>query len=178
MKIHFPPMVEKFLGILRAEEGPDVLPASAPLLGASLGFFALAQFAAKLLTHPPVRAAEIGIIGAVLLAALTYLGCHLFKHSERLTQTLTALAAAGAAVAFVNVGVKLLLKFAFHEMDMDVLPVDSIVNFLVFPLFLWNVLVYVSIFRRAFASGIILSFAMSFALTLAIVFWIPLLLKA
>jgi hypothetical protein len=178
MKIQFPPMVDKFFGILRAEEGPEVLPSSVPLLAASLVFFALAQFVAKLLTHPPLRAAEIGIIGAIVLAVIAVICCRVFQLSDRLPQILTALAAGGAAVAVVNLAVRLLLKFAFHEMDMDILPVDSIVNFLVFPLFLWNVLVYVSIFRRGFRTGMILSFAMSFALTLALVFWIPMLLKA
>ncbi|SFK40458.1 hypothetical protein [Methylocapsa palsarum] len=177
MKVQLPPTVNKFLGILRAEEGPEVLPRSVPLLVASLTFFAVAQFLTKLFTHPPLRAAGIGLIGVIVLAAIAFACSRLFRRADRLPQILTAMAAGGAAVAIVNLVVRLLLKFAFHEMDMDILPVDSIVNFLVFPLFLWNVLVYVSIFRRGLSAGMILSFAMSFALTLAIVFWIPLLLK-
>lgn len=177
MKIKLPQTVDNFLGILRVERGPDVLPASLPLLAASLVAFALAEFGWKLLTHTPARAAEIGVAGALLLAAVALVCARTLNLSERLTQTLTALAAAGAVIALVNLLLRLLLRGAFMGMEMDALPIDSISNFLLFPLFAWNGLVYFSIFRRGFQMGILLSVALSLGLTVALALWLPLLFR-
>lgn len=176
MKIKLPPVVDKFVGILRAEEGPDVLPASIPLLGAGLCVYVIVQFMTALHTHSFPRAAEIGLVTGVLLVVVAAALAYSFGYSERLTQTLTALAAAGAVVSLVNLVFRFALRTAFIGMDMEALPIDDIANFILFPLFLWNVIVFVSIFRRAFRIGIILCFVLAFGYSLAVTFWIPRLL--
>jgi hypothetical protein len=172
MKIKLPPLVESFTGILRSELGPEVLPRSVQLLGVSLGIFVLAQFAGKLVTHTPVGAAAIGLCAGALLVAVTVLGSKLLGHSDRLTQILTALAAAGAAVTFVKLFLRLVLEMGFASEDLE-LPVDDLANFLLFPVFLWNVVVYASIFRRGFSVGRIAGFGLSLGYLLVLFFWIP-----
>lgn len=172
MTIKLPLLLQNFVGILRSDLGPEVLPRSGLLLGVSLGLFVLAQFAGKLFTYTPVGAAAIGLCAVALLAAITALGSWLFKHYDRLTQTLTALAGAGAAVTFVKFALRLVLEVAFTSEDLD-FPIDPLANFLLFPVFLWNVVVYASIFRRGFAVGRILGFAMSLGYLLVLFFWIP-----
>ncbi|WOJ88603.1 hypothetical protein RZS28_12330 [Methylocapsa polymorpha] len=172
MKIKLPPLIHNFVGILRSDVGPEVLPHSSLLLRVSLGLFVLIEFAIKLATHSVVGAAGIGISAAALLILVAALAARLLGHDERLTQTLTALAAAGAVVAFVNFFFRFLLVQGFAFVGED-LPAQELASFLLFPIFLWNVVVYASIYRRAFAVGAVLSFALSLGYLLVLVFWIP-----
>ena len=172
MNIKLPLLLRNLIGILRSDLGPEVLPRSVQLLGVSLALFVLAQSAGKLFTHSPAGALGIGLCAGALLAAVAAAGSRFFGHYERLTQTLTALAAAGAAVAFVKLFLRLVLEVGFAAQDLD-LPVEDLANFLLFPLFLWNVIVFASIFRRGFSVGVILGFSLSLGYLLILVFWIP-----
>ncbi len=172
MKITLPPLIHGFVGILRSEVGPEVLPSSSYLLRLSLGLFALVEFAIKLSTHSVVGAVGIGFSAAALLILIAALAARLLGHDERLRQTLTALAAAGAVVALVNFLFRYLLVQGFSFVG-DELPAQDLASFLLFPIFLWNTVVYASIFRRSFSLGLILSFALSLGYLLVLFFWIP-----
>jgi len=173
MKLKLPPLVHNLAGIVQAEVGPEVLPASGLLLAVSLGFFILVQFMAKLVTHSVAGAAGIGITAAVFLSVVAIVSARLLGHKERLLQTLTALAASGAVVAFVNFLCRGFLRIGFHVMLEDEGPVESMTDFLLFPIFLWNIVLYAGIFRRAFGVGLLLAFALSFTCVLTLFFEIP-----
>ncbi|WP_026608589.1 hypothetical protein [Methylocapsa acidiphila] len=172
MMIKLPPPVHGLLGILRSEVGPEVLPSSSFLLKLSLGLFVVSEFAVKLPTHSFFGAIGIGITAAALLALFAALVAKLLDHDERLAQTLTALAFVGAIVALINFFFRFILVLGFGFIG-DELPAQELASFLLFPIFLWNVILFASIYRRAFSLGLILSFALSIAYLLILFFWIP-----
>lgn len=172
MTIKLPPLIHDFVGILRSEVGPEVLPSSNLLLRLSLGLFVLVEFAIKLATNSVVGAAGIGLSAAALLTLVAALAARLRGRDERLMQTLTALAVVGALVALVNFFFRFVLVQGFSFVG-DELPAQDLASFLLFPIFLWNVVVYASIYRRAFSVGTVVSFALSLGYLLVLVFWIP-----
>lgn len=176
MAIKLPPLIQDFVGILNSDVGPEVLPHSSLLLKVSLGLFVLIEFAIKLSTHSVLGSVGIGVSAAALLSLVAALAARLLGRDERLTQTLTALAGVGAVVAFVNFFFRAVLIQGFAFVG-EGLPAEELASFLLFPIFLWNVVVYASIYRKAFSVGSILSFALSLGYLLVLVFWIPLFFK-
>ncbi len=172
MTIKLPPLIHSFVGILRSEVGPEVLPSSSLFLKVSLGLFVFIEFAIKLSTHSWLGAVGIGLSAAALLILVAALAARLLGRDERLTQTLTALALAGAVVGLVNFLFRFVLVQGFNFVA-DGLPAQDLASFLLFPIFLWNVVVYASIYRRAFSLGLILPFALSLGYLLVLFFWIP-----
>ncbi|WP_036262391.1 hypothetical protein [Methylocapsa aurea] len=173
MKIKLPPLIHNFIGVMEGDVGPEVLPKSNSFLVASLGFFALVEFGVRLLTHSAIGAVGIGVSATVFLIIVAAISARLLGRNERLVQTLIALALAGAIVALVNFVCRTFLKVGFHLMLEDEAPVESITNFLLFPIFLWNIIVYAVIFRRAFPIGTLLAFGLSFSCVLMLFFEIP-----
>jgi hypothetical protein len=177
MKIKLPPFLHNLFGIVQSEVGPEVLPASMGLLTASLGVFALVQFWAKIVNHSVGGAAAIGVFAAIILIVVAYVAARLLGFKERFVQTLTALAAAGAIVAVVNLLCRMFLRVGFDFMLDSEGPIDSMIDFLLFPIFLWNLIVYAGIFRRAYSVGLGLGFALSLICVLMISFELPRLFK-
>ncbi len=167
--VKLPPDLEKLIGILRSEMGPDALPVSGPLLAACLGGFALGHFLDLIIYKTPLQAVGIAVVGTVLLAAMAGGSLYLLGYGKRLQQTLTALAGTGAIIAVASVGVRMVLKLGLPEEA----PVVDLMRFLMFPLFLWNVVVFMGIFRVAFSGRMIPALAVAVAFMILFEFLVP-----
>lgn len=167
--IKLPPDLDKIIRILRSEMGPDALPVSWPLLGACLVGFTFGQLINLALYKTWTQAFGISLTGAVLLAALTAGSLYLLGYGKRLPQTLTALAGTGALIAAVSFGVRLVLVVGLPEEA----PTVDLMRFLMFPLFLWNVLVFMAILRVAFSGRLIPGLAVAVAYMIMLEFLIP-----
>jgi hypothetical protein len=178
MKFTLPSPVQKVIGILNFKLGPEVLPKSPILLAASLVAFAVGVFLFQANFYSPARAAASAIGSAVLLAAVAMLGARISGYTERLMQTLTALALGGAIVIFVRtaLGLFIFINPAFAELP-DI-NVQELTAFLLFPLYVWNIFVFAFLFRRSFHSDVPISFAISIALVVAVYFSVPLAFKS
>jgi hypothetical protein len=178
MKITLPPPIQNVLGILDFKLGPEVLPKSLILLAVSLVAFAASVFLFQASFYSPARAAASAIGSAFLLALVASLGARVSGYNERLTQTLTALAVGGAIVIFVRtaLGFIMFINPAFAELP-DI-NVQELTSFLLFPLYVWNIFVFAFLFRRSFRSDVVMSFAISFLLVLAMYFVVPSVFKS
>jgi hypothetical protein len=173
MKLTLPSPIQKILGILNFKLGPEVFPKSPILLAVSLVAFAAAVFLFDASFYSPPRAAASAIGSVILLAAVTIVCAQISGYNERLTQTLTAFALGGAIVIFVRtaLGFIIFISPAFAELpDIDV---QQLASFLLFPLYVWNIFVFAFLFRRSFRSDVPISFALSFALVIAMYFTVP-----
>ncbi len=167
--IKLPPDLEKIIRILRTELGPDALPVSWPLLGACLAGFAFGQFINLALSKTLLPAAGIALTGTLLLAAITAGSLYLLGYGKRLPQTLTALAGTGALIGVVSFGVRLVLTIGLPEE----VPTVDLTRFLMFPLLLWNVVVFMGILRIAFSGRLIPALAVAVAYLVMLEFLVP-----
>jgi hypothetical protein len=178
MKLNLPSPIQKVLGIVNWKLGPEVLPKSPVLLAASLCAFALAIFLRHAMDYSLARAAASGVGGAAVLGAVAFACASVSGYRERLTQTLCALALAGAVVVFVTVLLRFLLVvgLVFVDTSEDGLPyvnVMELANFLLFPLLVWNVFVFAALFRRSFRPSVTVSFAIAIPLVMIVDFMVP-----
>jgi hypothetical protein len=164
-----PTDLEKIIRILRAELGPDALPPSLPLLGICLGGFALGQFINLAVYKTIGQSVGIAVAGAVLLVAVTAGSLYLLGYGKRLPQTLIALAGTGALIAAVSFGVRVVLKIGLPEEA----PTVELMRFLMFPLLLWNVVVFMRILRIAFSGRLVPSLAVAVAYVIMLEFLVP-----
>jgi hypothetical protein len=178
LKLTLPSPIQKMVGILNWKLGPEVLPKSQNLLAASLVAFAVALFLRQVMEYSVARAAASGIGGALVLAAVAFLCASVSGYRERLTQTLCALALGGAAVILVTVLLRFLLivSLVFVDTSEEGLPYTNVMelaNFILFPLFVWNVFVFAALFRRSFRPSVAVSFAIAIPLVMLVDFWVP-----
>jgi hypothetical protein len=168
-EVKLPSDLEKLIRILRTEMGPDALPVSWPLLGICLAGFAFGQLInlAVIKTFP--QALGIALTGTVLLVAITAGSLYLLGYGKRLPQTLTALAGTGALIALVSFGVRIVLWLGLPEEA----PTADLMRFLMFPLFLWNVIVFMGIFRIAFSGRLVPGLAVAVAYMVMLEFLLP-----
>jgi hypothetical protein len=144
-------------GIFRMEPGGQLLPYSLPLLVVGLVVYASSEFELEYISHTPVAAAKFALIAPALLTILTAIGLFVAGRRERLKETLVALLLAGAVVTIVNVAMRVSMPLFFPpEIDLG-----KLIGFLLFPLFLWNLLVFAYIYQRAFAGRPRLSLGLS-----------------
>ena len=98
-------------------------------------------------------------------------------YRERLTQTLCALALGGAVVIFVTTALRYLLVvslvFADPSQELPYINVLELANFLLFPLFVWNVFVFAALFRRSFRPSVPVAFAIAIPLVFVVDYWVP-----
>jgi len=167
--VKLPTDLDKIIRILRSELGPDALPVSWPLLGVCLAGFTLGQLINLALYKTMPQAFGIAFTGAVLLVALTAGSLYLLGYGKRLPQTLTALAGTGALIAVASFGVRLVLLLGLPEEA----PVVDLSRFLMFPLFLWNVVVFMGILRIAFSGRLIPGLAVAIAYMIMLEFLVP-----
>ncbi|HUB64186.1 MAG TPA: hypothetical protein VL996_06995 [Methylocella sp.] len=178
MKLTLPSPIQKIVGLLNWKLGPEVLPKSPILLAASLLAFVVAVFLRQVMDYSVARAVASAIGSAVVLGLFAYLCARVSGYQERLTQTLCALALAGAAVIFITTFLRYLLvvSLVFADTTEDGLPytiVLELANFLLFPLFVWNVFVFAALFRRSFRPSVPIAFAIAIPLVLLVDFWVP-----
>ncbi|HUI22590.1 MAG TPA: hypothetical protein VLZ74_16335 [Methylocella sp.] len=173
MKLTLPAPIENILGILNWKVGPEVLPRSPILLGVSLGAFAGAVFLRQAMDYSWLRAAVSGLGSAALLGAVAFLCAKVSGYNERLPQTLTALALGGAIVIFLTASLRFMMVVAYTLEGLPDVNIMELANFLLFPLFVWNVFVFAALFRRSFRPSVPLAFAIAIPLVLMVDFWVP-----
>jgi hypothetical protein len=178
MKFTPPPPVQKVLGILNFKLGPEVLPESLILLAMSLVAFAAAVFLFQASFYSPARAAASAIGSTLLLALVALLWARISGYNARLTQTLTALALGGAIVIFVRTALGFFIFISPALAELPDTNVQELTAFLLFPLYVWNIFVFAFLFRRSFRSDVLISFAISIALVIAMYFSVPLVFKS
>ena len=148
-----------------------------------LGAFAVAVFLRQAMDYSLARAAASGIGSAVILGAVAFLCAKVSGYQERLTQTLCALALGGAIIIFLTTFLRFLLfiSLALSDTSENGLPyinVAELANFLLFPLFVWNVFIFAALFRRSFRPSVIVSFAIALPLVFIVDFWVPTVFKS
>ncbi len=179
MKFALPSPVQKILGILNFKLGPEVFPKSQFLLAVSFFAFVAAVYLFQASFYSAGRAAASGIGGAVVLAAVAMLCARIFGYSERLMQTLTALALGGAVVIFVRAALGFIITiWAVTLTELPDNNIQQLTAFVLFPLYVWNIFVYAFLFRRSFRADVIVSFAISIALVFSVYFSVPIAFKS
>jgi len=174
MKFPVPGAIQKIYGILTFQVGADVLPKSAILLTICLAAFTGSVFLFQGNFFPPARAAASGIGGAALLSAVAAGWAWIAGYSDRLVQTLTALALGGAIVIFVRVLLEFLIFIAPNLAELPEVNVRELAAFLLFPLYVWNIYVYAFLFRRSYRASVVMAFAISIAVVIGVYFTVPL----
>lgn len=178
MKITLPSPIQKVLGILNWNLGPEVLPKSSVLLAVSLVGFAAAVFLFQVGYYSPARAAASGAGSAVLLAAVAMLCARITGYNERLVQTLTALALGGAIVIFIRAFLGFLMLFTYTVQGLPEVNVRQLAAFVLFPLYIWNIFIFAALFRRSFRPSLPVAFALSIGLVLTVYFSVPAVFKS
>jgi hypothetical protein len=178
MKLTLPSPIQNILGILNWKLGPEVLPKSSILLAVSLVGFAVAVCLRQAMDYSVTRSVASGIGSAAALGAVAYLCAKVSGYSERLTQTLTALAIGGGIVIFVNVCLRffLVVSLAFTDASGEGLPYLNVVelaNFLLFPLLIWNVFIFAALVRRSFRPSVPVAFAIAIPMVFMVNYWVP-----
>lgn len=154
--INLPPTPRALVDILRLEGGPSALPVSSRLAAVSLVAYGAGEIAQQLLAQEMPPAVVYGLLNSVLLTALAAVVVFAVGKRDRFLQTLTALAAMGAIVAFATVVLYSFVSLVFPAP----LPTMKLVGFLLFPLVLWKVTLFTWIFRHA-SVRVIPAFAIS-----------------
>jgi xanthine/uracil permease len=173
MKIALPSPIQNLVDIVSWQVGPEVFPKSILLLGISLSTYAFVVFLRNIMDYTFIKAVGIGVGSALVLGAVTILCARISGYHERLTQTLTALALGGAIVLFVTTFLRFFLVVSYQMQGLPEINVMELANFLLFPLFVWNVFVFAALYRRSFRASVPIAFGISIALLLALDFWVP-----
>ena len=173
MKLTLPSPIQKIYGILTFTLGADVLPKSRLLLIVCLAGFAAAVFLFQGTFYPPARAAASGIGSAVLVSAVAAGWASISGYRERLVQTLTALALGGALVILSRVVLGFFIYIAPIFAELPDVNVRELEAFLLFPIYVWNIFVYAFLFRRSYRATVVMAFAMSIAVVIAVYFTVP-----
>lgn len=134
-----------FLDILSLEGGQGKLPVSMPLMGGSLGVYALLQTIDHLLDHSFGGSLIYGLASAAIVGGFTALLLPRYDARDRVVQTITALAGVGAVIALVSIVLHLVFSVALPPP----LPTQRLVNFLLFPIVIWNFFAFAFIYRHA-----------------------------
>ncbi|MBI1869297.1 MAG: hypothetical protein HYS06_13555 [Methylocystis sp.] len=134
------------LDVLRMEAGPQILPASKPLMGASLAAFAVGQAGLQYFDYPLGAGVVLyGLLAVALLVGMTFVVARFTGTLDRLPQFLIALGAAGAAYSLLGVVLHLLFAIVLPAP----LPTARLLKFLLFPLLFWYWTVFTFIYRHA-----------------------------
>jgi hypothetical protein len=138
--------IKELYAICRREAGPQKLPSSTILLVVSLIFYILGRFWVEKFDYSIVAATFLAVFDATLLILMAAIPLALLKSSNRIPQTLIALASAGFVVSMVEVFILFLLSnIPFPEDHRK----STVIAFLVFPMLLWRVLINITVLRRA-----------------------------
>jgi hypothetical protein len=134
-----------FLDILSLEGGQSKLPDSTRLMGGCLGAYAVLQTADHFLEHSFGGSIVYGLASAALVGGFTALVLPRYDARDRVVQTITALAGVGAVIALASI----VLHFVFAVALPPPLPTQRLVNFLLFPIVIWNFFAFAFIYRHA-----------------------------
>lgn len=142
--ISLPATPRALIDIIRLEAGPSALPATQRVLVSSLVAYAVGATAQQMVSRDILPSIIYGAVDTGLLALVTFGVLLAVGARDRFTQTLTALAAIGALVALVSFVLQLFVGVVFPPP----LPTAKLVGFVLFPLVIWKVTLYMWIFRH------------------------------
>jgi hypothetical protein len=151
-----------FYDILALEGAQNALPANINLVGGSLGVYAVLQAIDHSIEHSWTGSFFYGLGSAALVGVSTFLVVPRYDTREKTIQTAIALAGIGAIIALTSI----VLHFVFSVALPPPLPTERLVNFLLFPLTLWNFFAFTYIYRHAKLRSVP---AFSFAAALVII---------
>ncbi len=134
-----------FLDILTLEGGQGKLPVDTKLMGGMLGGYAVLQFVRHLLEHSLGGSLLFGLASAALVGGSTALLLPRYDARDKVIQTITAAAFFAGVISLTSI----LLHFVFAVALPPPLPTDRLVNFLLFPLIIWNFFAFAFIYRHA-----------------------------
>jgi len=134
-----------FLDILSLEGAQNKLPVSMPLLGYSLGAYAVLQALNHSIEHSLGGSLIFGLASAAIVGVSTVLVVPRYDTREKAIQTAIALAGVGAVIALATI----VLHFVFGIALPPPLPTERLVNFLLFPLVIWNFFAFAYLYRHA-----------------------------
>jgi hypothetical protein len=154
-----PRLITIWLDLCLLRAGPQDLPVSQVLLWLSAGAYLLVSFLLSVSGYPPGEALLVALVDLGLLIAFAAALLYLWGKTERLNQTLTALAGSGALLGLIALPLVQVL-FAGQEAG----QVPPFIILLWFLLYGWSLLVVTHITRHA------LSISFPFALGIAIVY--------
>ena len=141
-------LFDLFLDICLLRKGPQDLPASWFLLKATVMVYALTSLLAQLMSTEPLLALLQALLDVSLLVGLTYVVLQLLGHQVRFTQTLTALAGAGALMDVIILPVVMWVQRDVASGTQSDLPV------LLFPAWqIWRVAVVTHVLRHALSTS-------------------------
>lgn len=143
--ISLPPTPKALFDIVRLEGGPEAVPSSRNAAVYSLAAYAVGETLIQLLDHDFAPAIVYGLVSAGLLVAVAAAVLFAMGARERFMQILTALAATGAIAA----GATFLLHLVVSQVFPPPLPTGKLVGFLLFPLVVWKVTIFMWLFRHA-----------------------------
>lgn len=141
----------------------EAVPYSGLALIFSLALFGLSRYQLHSLEHTQEAAIQVGLWASFALMVVTLVGLILTGKLGLIGRTLTTLAATGAVMALVTAIVRIFFFVATPEEA----NIGKMIGFIMFPLLLWNLMVYAYIFRHTFAGRPVL------ALTLAGFYVVP-----
>lgn len=142
--ISLPATPRALIDIIKLEAGPSALPATQTVLLSSLAAYAAGATAQQMVPHEILPSIVYGAIDTGLLAAVTFGVLLAVGARDRFAQTLTALAAIGAIVSLVSFVLQMFVGVVFPPP----LPTGKLVGFVLFPLVLWKVTLYMWIYRH------------------------------
>jgi hypothetical protein len=134
-----------FLDILSLEGGQGKLPVNMRLVWGSLGAYAVLQTIDHWLEHSFGGSIIFGLASAALVGVSTALVVPRYDTREKTIQTTIALAGVGAVIALASI----VLHFVFALALPEPLPTARLVNFLLFPLVIWNFFAFAYVYRHA-----------------------------
>jgi len=133
------------LDIVTLDGSQNKLPVSIPLMSGCLAAYAAIQTLDHSLEHSWGSALIFGLASAAIVGVSTALLLPLYKSRELIVQSITALAAVGAAIGFASI----ILHFIFAAALPPPLPTGRLVGFLLFQIVIWNVFAFAFIYRHA-----------------------------
>ncbi len=131
--------------IIALEGGQKELPVSLPLMGVGLAAYAAAMISLHRLEHDLGPSIGFGLACTALLVAANAGVMELYKRRDLTVQTITALSVTGVVIAITSIILHFILAFALPAP----LPTHRLVNFLLFPIPMWNVFSFAYIYRHA-----------------------------
>lgn len=140
-----PATPKALIEILKLEGAQNALPATTGFLGGCVAAYAIAKAIFHWLDHSLTSALIFGVFSAALLSGVTYAILRLYKSSDKLFQTLSALSATGAVAAVASIVLHALFATALPPP----MPTAKLVGFLLFPIAIWIVFMFAFLFRHA-----------------------------
>jgi hypothetical protein len=144
-------LIQPFVKICLLNANPQDLPASATLLGITLGAYLLITMFMIMPVEGLSLSIQEAVLESALLLAYTHVALRLSAHSERYVQTVSALAGTGVIIGM------LALPLAYSLYRSALYETSSALTLIAYVLvFAWLLVVYGHIYRHALSTGLLI----------------------